>query len=364
MGVNGSHTAFRMRVAALACVAVLAAGCGGLRLGDVLIPGVDRIDPPQYDFFSKQIVHLGIPIKAHRDVSDAAHVEARNRIARQLENAPDVATNLAAAGAEMHVIGRKQNTSDLPYFRHMKGKAFQAYPGEEEYASLDERARGMGGLQASCGEENLLKLPSDRYAEHRDICSHEFAHTILDYGVSSDVRRQVERQFNTSTGRGLWRTAYASTNASEFFAELSMWYFGSRGDYGRITPFPRRGRAWLRHYDPQAYLLLDAIYSGRMAVGRVEWRDLPALDADREGSLRSERSGQSTTVVFHNKTARDYAIFWLDFEGKRRPYGTLYAGGRQGQSTYATHVWVIADGDGRAVSIHVAEREPGKVVVR
>ena len=49
--------------------------------------------------------------------------------------------------------------------------------------ALDERGRGYGGFHASCAEENLLKLPSDRWADHRDICTHEFAHTCLTWGL-------------------------------------------------------------------------------------------------------------------------------------------------------------------------------------
>ena len=39
------------------------------------------------------------------------------------------------------------------------------YTGEKG-VTLDQRARGMGGLQTSCGEENLLDLDSDPRCTH------------------------------------------------------------------------------------------------------------------------------------------------------------------------------------------------------
>src|SRR5438270_3802419 len=95
-----------------------------------------------------------------------------------LSNQPIVLSNLVSAGAELHIIGRNQVTTDLPEWRHDKGKKLDEYHG----LTRDERTRGMGGRLTSCGEENLLRLPDDRY-RGRDICLHEFAHNILDHGV-------------------------------------------------------------------------------------------------------------------------------------------------------------------------------------
>jgi hypothetical protein len=317
-----------------------------------------HIDPPEYGFFSKQITSKGIPIKAHQDVDDKALLMAKDRIARQLQNAPDIAHNLVEAGAEMHIIGKNQQTSDLPYLRHWKGKK---YEGEQ---NIDERTRGVGGIQASCGEENLLKLPSDPFKDHRDICTHEFAHTIYDYGISADVREKIDKQYQKSVGNGLWKTAYASKNASEFFAELSMWYFASRGDYGRIEPRPEEGREWFRKYDPDACELLHRIYSGQEKVSRISWIDLVNLGPEEESKLYSASSTHPTTIIFDNRTSKEYLLFWLDYEGIRKPYGALFAGHKLGQSTYAAHPWVITDANQNAIAIYVAENQPAKVVMR
>lgn len=230
------------------------------------VPAVTRIAPPEKEFFSKQILYYGIPIKAHEVVDDRALAEAYRRLDLQLGRLPDVRENLRLAGAALHIIGRSQVTSDLPEHRHLKGKKLDEYNGQ----TVDERTRGLGGIPTSCGEENLLKLPGDRYAG-RDICVHEFAHCIQDYGVSDDVRQKIREQYNRSLAKGLWKGSYAASNESEFFAELTMWYFGTRGDLGMEGPKPANGPEGLRAYDPEGYALMDDFYSGRITTqkGRV-----------------------------------------------------------------------------------------------
>jgi len=324
-------------------------------------PKVTWIDPPQSGFFSKQIVFKGIPIKAHADVEDAALFEARRRLGRTLEHVPAVVANLLDAGAELHIIGKNQVTSDLPYLRHWKGKPYETYG--KTFESIDARTRGVGGLLASCGEENLLKLPSDRYRDHRDICTHEFAHTLRAYGLSPDVREIVRKQFEKSIAAGLWKTAYASTNDDEFFAELSMWYFDSRGDFGHITPKPQVGRPWFRQYDPGAFAVLDGIYTGRTKVARIMWEKLVPQSLADEHKLRALSSAHPTVVLFDNRTGTDLSLFFLDFTGKRKPYGTIHTGSRIAWKTFATHPWVLVRPDGHTVAIYVATKNHCRAVV-
>jgi alpha-glucosidase len=176
-----------------------------------------------------------------------------------LSNLPSVRVKLADAGAELHIIGRDQVTTDLPEWRHDKGKPLAEYGG----LTRDQRTRGMGGLMTSCGEENLLRLERDRY-RGRDICVHEFAHNILGHGASREFRQKVREQHQRSLDRGRWVSSYAGSNFDEFFAELTMWYFGTHGDLGMKGTKPGNGREGLKAYDPEAFGLLDDFYAGRM----------------------------------------------------------------------------------------------------
>ena len=248
--------------------------CGTLATettGGVARPEITVIDPPETDFFSKLLDFHGIPIKAHKVVVDDALFAAHDRLSLLFTNLltkqPMAISNLVAAGAELHIIGRDQVTTDLPEWRHDKGKPIAEYKG----LTRDERTRGMGGLLTSCGEENLLRLEKDRY-RGRDICLHEFAHNLLNNGCPREIKTRFAIQRTNSLAKGLWQKSYAGSNVDEFFAELTMWYFGTHGDLRMAGPKPEKGREGLQNYDPDAYKLMDDFYSGRIDIGKVEPR--------------------------------------------------------------------------------------------
>lgn len=219
-----------------------------------------RLAPPEKGFFSKKLDYAGIVIKAHAEVADEALFEAYARLELLLKNLPAERAQLAKKGAALHIIGKSQVTSDLPEHRHLKGKIIY-----ENKWTVDERTRGLGGLLTSCGEENLLRLESDRY-KGCDICVHEFSHNIQDSGTSDAVRAKIRAQFKKSTDAGLWKGAYAATNEHEYFAELTMWYFGTHGDLNMSGVKPENGPDGLKKYDPEGFQLLDDFYSGRLAA--------------------------------------------------------------------------------------------------
>jgi hypothetical protein len=229
-------------------------------------PAIVAINPPEDDFFSKRLDYHGIPIKSHQVVSDEALQEAWRRLDGLLKNQPVVLANLVAAGAQLHIIGRDQVTTDLPEFRQDKGVKLPEYNG----LTRDERTRGMGGLESSCGEENLLKLEKDRY-RGRDICVHEFCHGIFDCGLDDATRQKFVDQMKRSKSKGLWVDSYAASGrGEEFLSELTMWYVGTHGDLGMKGAKPQNGREGLKQYDPEAFALLDDFYTGRLKVTEVE----------------------------------------------------------------------------------------------
>jgi alpha-glucosidase len=232
-------------------------------------PRIVLLDPPEKDFFSKQLDFQGIPIKAHKVVVDDALYAAHDRLSMMLSNLPMVVSNLTASGVELHIIGRDQVTTDLPEWRHDKGKPIW----EPTYNGMtrDQRTRGMGGRLTSCGEENLLKLEKDKY-RGRDICLHEFAHSVRNFGLPREVRGRFDAQYRRSLEQGRWVKSYAGSNPDEFFAELTMWYFGTHGDLNMTGPKPENGPEGLKKYDPEAFALFDDFYRGRIPVGKVDRR--------------------------------------------------------------------------------------------
>jgi hypothetical protein len=244
-------------------------------------PKIQTIDPPEDGFFTKVVYLNGIPIKAPSVVVNEALDVAYDRINRETAHLPIVVSNLAAAGAEVHIIGRHQVTTDLPEWRQDKHVPLDEYDG----LTRDERTRGMGGLVTSCAEENLLNLLTDRY-RGRDICLHEMAHNIEGEGIPPSVRALFDKQYEISKAKGLWIKSYAGSNPDEYFAELTMWYFGTHGDLSMTGPKPENGPDGLRKYDPDAYKLLDDFYSGRIEVVKVQPRPRSAEDEENRRAPR------------------------------------------------------------------------------
>jgi hypothetical protein len=261
-------------------------------------PKIRAINPPEDGFFTKVISINGIPIKASNVVVDEALYAAYDRISMETAHLPMVVANLAAAGAELHIIGRDQVTTDLPEWRQDKHVPLDEYDG----LTRDQRTRGMGGLVTSCGEENLLSLQKDRY-RGRDICLHEFAHDIEEAGIPRSVRAMFDKQFELSKSKGLWLNSYAGSNPDEFFAELTMWYFGTHGDLGMSGPKPGNGPAGLKKYDPEAYRLFDDFYSGRIEIAKIEPRP---RDAEHDESQDSPRDSLVARAMVARLTS--YAV--------------------------------------------------------
>lgn len=213
---------------------------------------VVTIAPPEHNFYSKQIEFEGIPIKAAEAVENRALHIAHQRLSKLFVGFGSyrslILANLVRQGVELHVIGRLQNMTDLPENRSRKDMRSEDFGG----LTLDERSRGGGGRLVSCGEENLLALPGDRYAG-QDICIHEFAHAIRSFGLPEPLRRQFDQQFENSLAKNLWAGDYAATNPDEFFAELTRRYFG-------------KGREDFRSYDPDSFALFRRFYEGEFSV--------------------------------------------------------------------------------------------------
>ncbi len=258
-------------------------------------PKIQAIDPPEGGFYAKVLSLNGILIKAPSVVVDDALYAAYDRISRETAHLPMVVTNLAAAGAELHIIGRDQVTTDLPEWRHDKHVPLDEYNG----LTRDQRTRGMGGLITSCGEENLLNLPTDRY-RGRDICLHEFAHNIEGAGIQRPVRAIFDNQYQVSKSKGLWLNSYAGSNPNEYFAELTMWYFGTHGDLNMTGPKPENGPEGLKKYDPEAYKLFDDFYNGRIEIEKVEPRFRPGEFA---AFRRTPRDSQLARAIVAHLTS-------------------------------------------------------------
>lgn len=315
-----------------------------------------RVVAIQHPFFKKTVRVRGIPIRAAQCVEDSALIVAADRLSRQLSGLPEsVIKRLTMLDAAVHVIGRGQVTSDLPEHAHMKG-VDGGYT-KELGMTVDQRTRGMGGLKSSCGEENLLNIDEDPHYAGRDILTHEFAHAIMDYGLPPAAVSAIRATHADAIASGLWTRAdgsraYAGSNASEYWAELSMWYFGTHGEFlDKSSRVPAPGPGGLARYDPAGFALLGALYDGSheaYAQAAADGDDTPSralepLPASAPVSLRRSVSGDgaASTLVLRNASGADASLLWVDAEGAEHAYGVVPALGVLVQRTFAGHVWRI-----------------------
>lgn len=348
-----------------------------------------------------------LPLRAHPSVPDSALFVAADRLSRQLRCLPPaVLARLSRRGAAVHVIGRRQSTTDLPEYRHLKGvrgtlpdevaeaKALDALilavgrprarqtpelrrrqqlllPASK--ATLDERSRGMGGLQASCGEENLLAPEDELQYRGRCVLSHELSHTVMDHGLPPAVRTAIRLGWAAALSRGLWTRpdgtrAYAATSAGEYFAELSMWYWGTHGDFvDAKLRLPTAGPLGLARYDPGGFELVGQIWSGAHPLYAAEEGASCRLRPVRPDA-RPVSSAPAVEVELEVDNVGgdcDVDLRWVSEGGTLQAYGRVGAGAYHVQRTFAGHVWEVeaVRGDGRwCVSRFRVSRHPTSVV--
>ena len=87
------------------------------------------------------------------------------------------------------------------------------------------------------------------------------------------------------------------------------------------------------------------------------------LRAPEDGPRRTQGGGGAVNLVFQNKTSGEVRVFWLDFQGKRQPYGTIPSGERHGLSTYQGHVWLVTDANEAPLGVVAAPDSDSVVAV-
>jgi alpha-glucosidase len=198
-------------------------------------------------FYQKHLDAAGLPILSSAKVSDAALLEAAYLIDQMLAYREDVRQELIKRRVRFVVMAPTEMTTDVPEQSHM----------DSEY--WDRRARGLGGRISSCGEENLLNLPGDRYRSE-NILIHEFSHTIHNYGLrrlDPEFNTRLRTLFDAAKEKGLWKDTYAMSNPEEYWAEGVQSYFDSNAPPRRRVHNHVDTREELQDYDPQLFQLID-----------------------------------------------------------------------------------------------------------
>ena len=213
-------------------------------------------------FYQKYIETEGLYVTSSGKVSDEALLKACDIISLMLAKRPDVKAHMVKKGCHVMVIGKDEETCDLPEFAHICNC-------EDSIKYWNWRARGFGGapedeFSSSCGEENLLALPQDKYVGE-NILIHEFAHlihTVGIVGVEPDFNERLEALRQNAIWKGLWEKTYAVSNKEEYFAECVQSFFNcnryaepANGVHNWVNR-----RTKLKTYDPDMYRLLQEYF--------------------------------------------------------------------------------------------------------
>jgi dipeptidyl aminopeptidase/acylaminoacyl peptidase len=79
--------------------------------------------------------------------------------------------------------------------------------------------------------------------------------------------------------------------------------------------------------------------------------------------MHPSETGEESSITFVNHTDGSVKLFWVDLGGKRVAYGTIEAGAKFEQNTYAGHVWVVTDAAGRRLAAFEAVEGGGEAVI-
>jgi hypothetical protein len=215
-------------------------------------------------FYEKHVDASGLSVLGSDEPSDESLLLACKLLNNMLSQRDDVRQELIRRKARFAVIGKDEGTADIPEYGYRDGP-------QEDIDYINQRARGLGGIVASCGEENILCLAGDRYPRE-SICVHEFSHTISTYGLYSaedGFEDTLEAAYDAALASGILDDSYRNSNLQEYWAEgVQDWYDTNdwsdppNGIHNAVNT-----RVELQAYDPTLYALIADVFPVDVAWG-------------------------------------------------------------------------------------------------
>lgn len=174
-----------------------------------------------HPFYQKMLMtDNGIKVLGSETARSEAVTKAKEMLEVILSN-EKVAKRMADAGCMMGIYGEGQIGYDIPEHR---------FTYDEKYLYVE----GFGGTQlASIKDANVLRLTEGSYTTgypNESILTHEFGHTVKNYGLTEAQQKQWNAIYNASIASGKWKNTYAGSNDDEYFATLSAMWFNAMDD--------------------------------------------------------------------------------------------------------------------------------------
>jgi hypothetical protein len=215
-------------------------------------------------FYEKHVDARGLSVLGSAEPSDESLRLACKLVNNMLSQRDDVRQELIRRKARFAIIGKDEGTAEIPEYGYRDGP-------QEDIDYINQRARGLGGLVASCGEENILCLDADRYPRE-SICVHEFSHTISTYGLYSaedGFEAALEAAYDAALASGILDDSYRNSSLQEYWAEgVQDWYDTNdwadppNGIHNQVNT-----RVELEAYDPTLYAMVADVSPADVAWG-------------------------------------------------------------------------------------------------
>jgi hypothetical protein len=115
--------------------------------------------------------------------------------------------------------------------------------------------------------------------------------------------------------------------------------------------------------DPEVRRRVEAVIDHFAAMGReLKWID-PGFEGDPK--CRSGYSGAGTKLTFRNASAKPVLVYWIEWDGSRRPWRGELAPGATAvcERSHIGHYWLICDKDKKGLGIYKIDRKDAVIVV-
>ncbi len=123
-------------------------------------------------------------------------------------------------------------------------------------------------------------------------------------------------------------------------------------DSGNSISFRAEDKTW--RCDLKSYEVRELTQTTKATASGLAFADAPRA---------SRRTGDETSLTFINRTSAEVRLFWLDSDGQRQGYGTLAPGETRNQHTFAGHVWLATDAEGKPLAVFEADEAGGDAVI-
>lgn len=119
------------------------------------------------------------------------------------------------------------------------------------------------------------------------------------------------------------------------------------------------------HYE---FVLIHAETGARKTAPDLKGLGLPAKEAEKTSAIkielrRTQRTGESSGLIFINQLTEDVDLFWINQEGKHVRYGSVRAGSVREQHTFEGHVWLITSRTGEHLAIVEAAAQVQSLII-